>query len=246
MRSRIAIVLLLVLVAIGVHAGEPAPAPVLTRYRLGLLYRGPGYTPDRTARADSLQAGHRANIKRMFERGALQAAGPFGDDTALRGIFVFTGDADMKLDSLLAGDPLLAEQRLRLEMYGWMAPVGISEDYRRRLAYAEQRGETLKDSLVVFTMVLLHRGPSWTSNLPPSVARTLKAQRAYAERLRSDGRLVLESAIEGTGELRGLYLFRTDTTETRRLIQADPAVRAGRFRPEIHPWWTAYGAIPGH
>lgn len=246
MKPLVALFLLFVLVATAVHAAKPSPAPVLTRYRLGLLYRGPGYTPGRTPRSDSLQAGHMANIKRMAKLGALYAAGPFGDNTPLRGIFVFSGDDNMKLDTLLAGDPLLAEQRLRIEMYSWMAPVGIGEDHRRRSAYAEQRGEKFKDSLVTFTMVLLRRGPKWTSNLPTSVARTLKAQRAYAERLRSDGSLVLESAIDGTGDLRGLYLFSTDTTATRRLMAADPAVRAGRFRPEIHPWWTAYGIIPGH
>lgn len=245
MRHLLPLLLMIVLLAGSAHSMDSVPAPVLTRYRLGLLYRGPGYSPGRTAHTDSLQAGHMANIGRMFERGALQAAGPFGDDTPLRGIFVFRGDADLPLDSLLAGDPLLAEQRLRLELYGWMAPVGIGEDYRRRAAYAAQRGEKLKDSLVAYTMVLLRRGPNWTSNLPPSVARTLKAQRAYAGLLRTDGRLVLESAIEGVGELRGVYLFRTDTTETRRLMQADPAVRAGRFRAEIHPWWTGHGIIPG-
>ena len=54
---------------------DPA-APASVRYRLGLLVRGPGWTPGRTARTDSIQAGHMANIGRMWRHGALLAAGP--------------------------------------------------------------------------------------------------------------------------------------------------------------------------
>jgi uncharacterized protein YciI len=223
---------------------ESADPPVLTRYRLGLLYRGP--VTGRTPRSDSLQAAHLANINRMFAGGVLAAAGPFGDDTPLRGIFVFTGDDDVALEPWLAADPLLAEQRLRLEMHGWMAPVGIGEDYRRRAAYQKDRGGQMQDSLVTFTMVLLRQGPHWTANLPPKAARTLAAQRRYTAKLRASGKLVLESAVEGTGDLRGLYLFDADTSATRRLVEDDPAVRAGRFRAELHPWWTGWGIIPGH
>jgi len=246
MRAPLAAVFLLLLAIGTVHAAERSPAPVLTRYRLGLLYRNPNLEPVGKARAESLQAGHMANIRRMGDLGVMLAAGPFGDNTPLRGIFVFTADETAALDSLLTLDPLLSLKRLRLEMHGWMAPPGIGQDYRRRVEDAKQRGETVRDSMVNYTMVLLRRGPKWTSNLPPSVARTLQKQRDYAGQLRRDGRLILESAVEGSGDLRGMYVLRADTTETRRLMAADPAIRAGRFQPEIHPWWVGYGVIPGH
>lgn len=246
MRAPLAALLLLLLTIETAHAAERSPAPVLTRYRLGLLYRNPNLEPLGKASAESLQAGHMANIRRMGDLGVMLAAGPFGDNTPLRGIFVFTGDETVALDSLLAHDPLLSLKRLRLEMHGWMAPVGIGQDYRRRVDDAKRHGVPVRDSMVSYTMVLLRRGPQWTSNLPPRVARTLKKQREYAEKLRRDGRLILESAVEGSGDLRGMYLFRADTTETVRFMASDPAVRAGRFRPEIHPWWVGYGIIPGH
>ncbi len=246
MRAPLAALLLLALTVASVHAADRSPDPVLTRYRLGLLYRNPNLEPVTKARAESLQAGHMANIRRMGELGLMLGAGPFGDNTPLRGIFIFTGDESIALDSLLTLDPLLSLKRLRLDLHGWRAPVGIGQDYRRRKAYAVENGGVFRDSMVNYTMVLLRRGPSWTSNLPPRVMRTLKKQRAYAEELRRDGRLILESAIEGNGELRGMYVFRADTTQTRRLMAADPAIRAGRFQPEIHPWWVGYGVIPGH
>jgi len=76
-------------------SGAPAsPAPV--RYTLGLLVRGPAWTAERTPRTDSIQAGHRANIRRMWEHGALLAAGPFEDGGDLRGVFVFRPGDDTR------------------------------------------------------------------------------------------------------------------------------------------------------
>jgi hypothetical protein len=33
---------------------------------------------------------------------------------------------------------------------------------------------------------------------------------------------------------------------TPRKMAEDPAVRAGRLKPRVLKWWTAFGNIPGH
>src|SRR5712692_6198524 len=82
------------------RTAEPIEPPAV-RYRLGLLYRGAAWTPERSPHTDSLQAGHRANMVRMASMGVLVAAGPFAGDGELRGLFVFAPDAD-GIDTLLA------------------------------------------------------------------------------------------------------------------------------------------------
>ncbi len=221
-------------------ARREAPAePAMTRYRLGLLWRGPTWTPERTARTDSIQAEHLANIGRMFDEGVLLGAGPFGSSTDLRGLFIFRADTTDDLGPLLARDPAIASGRLRLELVPLVAPAGISREFRRR------RAAGLRDSMVVVSWVFLRRGPNWTANITPKVDRVLRRHRDYAAKLREEGRLPFAGGIEGTGDLRGVLAFRGDTTEARRLTDADPAIRAGRFRAEIHPWWNALGTLPG-
>jgi hypothetical protein len=58
--------------------------------------------------------------------------------------------------------------------------------------------------------------------------------------------LVYAGAIEGTGELRGVLLMQGDSTATARAMKDDPAVKAGRFTPQVLRWWTALGNVPGH
>ncbi len=228
--------------ALAAAAGKKpaAAAPPARLYLLALLRRGATWTPERTAHTDSIQAGHLANIRRMFEAGEMYAAGPFGDDTPLRGLFVLATDSTGRVPALLQDDPALASKRLRADLHRWWGPEGLSDDYRARAAGGA------RDSMVSYSFVLLHRGPRWTANVASGVKKVLRGHAKHLDELRRDGKLIAAGPIEGTGTLRGILVFDADTLTTRRLVSQDPAIRAGRFVPEIHPWWTAVGVIPGH
>lgn len=223
----------------------PAPAAETVRYRFGLLRRGPAWTPERNAHTDSIQAGHMANIGRMAQHGALLSAGPFQDGGELRGLFVFR-PGDDNVDSLMAGDPAIASQRLVCELSDWWAPPGLGQGYRARAAEIERLGVGTRDSMVTFPLVLLRRGPKYDSNPSPGVLKLIERHQRYAEKLKASGQLVFAGGIEGTGALRGILIFKGDKKSVERAMQGDPAVRAGRLVPQVLTWWTAYGTIPGH
>ena len=230
--------------ALAAHArADDAPASV--RYQLGLLSRGPTWTPEKNAHTDSIQAGHMANIVRMAEAGALVAAGPFAGDGQWQGLFVFAPDVD-SLESLLAGDPAIASGRLSCTLRTWVAPPGLGEQYRQRKAAVAADGRSARDSMVTFDWVMLHRGRKYDSRPTPAVEKLVRQHFEYTEKLRADGRLVFAGAIEGTGDLRGVLVMQGDSAAVARAVNDDPAVRAGRFAPAILRWWTAWGTIPGH
>ena len=218
--------------------GTPEPPPGV-RYQLGLLSRGPTWTAARNAHTDSIQAGHMANIVRMAETGALIAAGPFAGDDYLQGVFVFAPGAD-SLDSRLDGDPAIASGRLACRIFTWVAPPGLGDDYRQR------KRPGVRDSMVSFGWVMLHRGRKYDSRPTPAVEKLIRQHFEYTEKLRASGSLVFAGAIEGTGDLRGVLVMTGDSAAVARAMQDDPAVRAGRFVPTIQRWWTAWGTIPGH
>ena len=232
------------LLATNGFADASAP-PATVRYQLGLLSRGPSWTPERNARTDSIQAGHMTNIGRMADAGALVAAGPFENGGDLRGIFVFAPGAG-SLDSLMAGDPAIASGRLECRLSTWLAPPGLGDEYRERVEALRRAGESPRDSMVSFGWVLLHRGPKYDSRPTPAVEKLVKQHFEYTEKLRASGELVYAGAIEGTGDLRGVLVLEGDSAAVARAVKSDPAVRAGRFAPRILRWWTARGTIPGH
>ncbi|MCC6350561.1 MAG: hypothetical protein IT347_13320 [Candidatus Eisenbacteria bacterium] len=223
-------------------AAAEGTSPPPERYALGLIWKGSAWSPERSAHGDSVQAEHLRNNQRMFEAGRLLAAGPCSGNPDLRGIWVWRVDSLAEIPALLAGDPAVQERRLRCDVYRWFADPGIGDEYRT--ARAREPGRP--DSMVSFSLVLLRRGPAYTSNWTPKVKKVLGAHARNTAKLRREGALVLAGSIAGLGDARGLLVFATDSSRTAKLLAADPAVKAGRFVPEIWKWWTALGIVPGH
>ena len=82
---------------------------------------GDGDTPQ----VQELQKAHLANINRLAETKQLIAAGPFGDDGDLRGIFVFRVSSLEEAQELCATDPMVKAGRLAVELHPWQVPEGI-------------------------------------------------------------------------------------------------------------------------
>ena len=103
-----------------------SPLKLNTVY-LGFLKRGPnrkagdGETPE----VQELQKAHIANIERLAEMKKIIAAGPFEDDGALRGIFVFRVGSLPEAEKLCASDPMIKIGRLVVELHPWQVPEGV-------------------------------------------------------------------------------------------------------------------------
>ncbi len=52
------------------------------------------------------------------------------------------------------------------------------------------------------------------------------------------GKMVLFGPFTDDGDMRGLFFYNVATLEAaQELVDSDPAVKAGRLRIELHPWW---------
>ena len=105
--------------------GKPSKPLKLVPTYLAFLTRGEKWTPDKTPATEEIQKGHMANINRLAELKKLVAAGPFGDDGRLRGIFVFRVASLDEARALTATDPAIQAGRLAMDIHQWMVPEGI-------------------------------------------------------------------------------------------------------------------------
>lgn len=92
---------------------------------LGFLRRGDKWTPEKTPATEELQKAHLANINRLAESKKLVVAGPFGDNTNLRGIFVFRVGSIDEARALAETDPAVKAGRLAIDMHPWLVPAGV-------------------------------------------------------------------------------------------------------------------------
>jgi uncharacterized protein YciI len=105
--------------------GKPAKPLKLVPTYFAFLTRGEKWTPEKTPTTEEIQKGHMANINRLAEMKKLVAAGPFGDDGKLRGIFVFRVGSLDEAKALILTDPAVQAGRLAMDIHPWMVPEGI-------------------------------------------------------------------------------------------------------------------------
>jgi uncharacterized protein len=91
-------------------------------YFMVLLKNGPIRTQDSTE-VERIQTAHLANIGKMFDEKKLVLAGPFLDDGAFKGIFIFDVSTKEEAEKLVLTDPALIAGRLAFEIHPWMGPV---------------------------------------------------------------------------------------------------------------------------
>jgi uncharacterized protein YciI len=211
-------------------------SPKLAPYFVVLLNR-PANSPQLTKEAgEKLQEEHMANIRKMIAEHKLLIAGPFLDDTALRGIFVFKADSAAQALEWANSDPAIKAGRLSAEVHGpWLIePSAIHTP-------SETPG------LEQYTLVLMKSGDHWNPKAPEFM-NVMKQHRAFLQQMTDQGNLAVAGPFpfSDEGELRGVAIFRVGAEQTAKLAQDDPIVKAGLLKPEIHPWGTGKGVLaPG-
>ena len=92
-----------------------------------------------------------------------------------------------------------------------------------------------------FWLLLLKRGPIRDQ----SRAEADQIQAAHLRHLftlRKRGQLRMFGPVDGAGTLRGIGVVTVPTLdEAEALMADDPAVRSGRLRAEVRPWFTMPG-----
>jgi uncharacterized protein YciI len=96
-----------------------------TVYYMGLLLRGPKWTPDESDEVLRLQEDHMAFIRALGASGELVLAGPFLDDGAIRGIYLLKAGSLEDARHMAQMDPSVRAGRLLVDIHPWMVPEGV-------------------------------------------------------------------------------------------------------------------------
>jgi uncharacterized protein YciI len=68
---------------------------------------------------------------------------------------------------------------------------------------------------------------------------------AFNARMRQEGHALITGPLRDQPDesLRGINIFRTSVEETRRLMNQDPSVRAGRLAVDVFTWLVPAGLL---
>lgn len=229
-------VLLFSLVALtsATFAQAPAqPSATSAQYFFVLLNR-PANAPQLSKEAgERLQEEHMANIRKMAAERKLVIAGPFLDDTALRGIFVLQAESAAQAQEWADSDPAVKAGRLSAEVHGpWDVDPSAIHDPAEPAGFEK------------YTLVLLKRGEKWNPNAPEFMD-VVKRHHAQVKQMIDQGSLAIAGpfAPGDQGELLGVSIFRVGAEQTAVLLKDDPIVKAGLLKAEMHPWGAGKGVL---
>jgi len=96
----------------------------MKRYVMAFLKAGPNRNQD-SVTAMNLQKAHLGNIQRMAKEGKLVLAGPFLDDTDIKGIYIFNVESVEEAKALTESDPAIKAGRLVMELHPWYGSAAL-------------------------------------------------------------------------------------------------------------------------
>src|SRR5262249_24725430 len=110
------------------------------------------------------------------------------------------------------------------------------------LAQAAKPASNAPAEMTTYQLVFLVRGdPS-----VPAERRALQERhRGHLKAMHEAGKLVIAGPLLDDNAIRGICLYKVPTPEeARTLAEADPAVKVGRLKVEVHPWMVQKGILP--
>ncbi len=90
-----------------------------------------------------------------------------------------------------------------------------------------------------YFMVFLKSGPNRTQD-SVTAAQIQAGHMKHMDDMYKAGKLDIAGPFADKGNIRGICVYNVATLEeVQKLVELDPAVKAGRLIAEIHPWWAA-------
>jgi len=104
------------------------------------------------------------------------------------------------------------------------------------VAPAQEKKEP-QHKLIEFHMALLKRGPKYRASGMPKDLQSQHLANVIA--LLESGKAVIAGPLGDNSDIAGVFVFRAKSAEEARAwAESDPAVKAGFFSAEMHPWWS--------
>ena len=179
-----------------------------------------------------MQKEHVDNLGALWRQGRGLAAGPLGDDGFIRGIVVLSLTNASEIKDCFKPDPFVQNDILAVEAYRWLTDA----------TRFQKPIEPFK--LAKHTLVVVKKGTGYEAPKDALTSATMLSLMPSLRPWAETGDLAVFGPLVDAGELVGILLFIPENGEAiRAALEADPAVKAGRLKVELHPQFMGAGVL---
>jgi len=210
------------------------PQSKLVQFHMAVLKKGPKWPAAQTPETRKILHQHLVNVLALLDSGKAVAAGPFGGETDLAGIFILRASSAEEAKTWVDADAAVKAGLFTAEMHPWW-----SEDIFKK-ANSPRKWNTVY-------LGFLKKGPNRKEGDgdTPQVQELQKAHLANINRLAETKKLIVAGPFGDDGDLRGIFVFRVASLqEAEGLCATDPMIKIGRLAVELHPWQVPEGILP--
>ncbi len=94
-----------------------------------------------------------------------------------------------------------------------------------------------------YFLCLYLKGDQTTEYSKEELAEIQKGHLANINKYAALGKINIAGPFGDDTEKRGILIFDVESIEeAKKILEEDPAVKAGRLKYELHPWWGAKGS----
>lgn len=211
-------------------------------YVFGFLRVNPNRKQIPAAEAEAIQEKHMAHLNQMTQSGALVGAGPLIGSPDLRGVLIFKGVSLAEAVKMASSDPVVTNERLKVDLADWMGTRGIGETLSAQLkADPKAKYAMTKHAVVVYWKT--DKTP--TDFRAPELTPTLQAHMAFTKRLAQEGKFAAGGPLMNSKEMAAiLILYNPDLAEANKIAAEEPMAKAGWVRTQAFEWYVAEGVMP--
>lgn len=207
----------------------------LVQFHMAVLKKGPQWDGVMEPAKNPTLKQHIAYFVSLLDSGRAIIGGPMPDSQDLAGIYILRAPSAAEAKTWVDNDPAIKNGLFTAEMHPWW-----SEDIFKKAVTAPLKMETVY-------LGFLKRGPNRKEGdgQTPEVQELQKAHIANINRLAETKKLVVAGPFGGSGDLRGIFVFRVGSLkEAQDLAATDPMIKIDRLRLELHEWKVPAGVIP--
>jgi uncharacterized protein YciI len=214
-----------------VAAENPAEKMVVTQ--MAFLSIPPGAKPLGEREIQAIQEGHLTYLRQLVGEGKVLIEGPIYGPSPIRSVIVLAAATTEEAEALLRKDPWIASGQRVAEIHPWWSASGLL------------RKPASLDRTALCYLGLLKRPADAPSYPKEKLEEIQKGHMANIEKMAASKDLVLAGPMGDDTDLRGIFIFgTTDPDKIRGLVAEDAAVKAGRLRMDLYPWYVPEGSLP--
>jgi uncharacterized protein YciI len=214
---------------------QPKEENKLVQFHMAILAKGPKWDGVMEPAKNPTLRQHIAYFVSLLDSGKAIIGGPTPDSKDLAGIYILRANSAEEAKAWTDEDPAVKGGLFTAEMHPWW-----SEDIFKKAVTSPMKMETVY-------LGFLKRGPNRKEGdgQTPEVQELQKAHIANINRLAETKKLVVAGPFGGSGDLRGIFVFRVGSLkEAQDLAATDPMIKIDRLRLELHEWKVPAGVIP--